>query len=57
MKPLKSMTRTLGYRSVPALFASILLGVTAAQAGPTLTYGEEGFVTLDYSIQAWGQNR
>ncbi|VAW83103.1 phosphate-selective porin O and P [hydrothermal vent metagenome] len=57
MKPLKSMTRTLGYRSVPALFASILLGVTAAQAGPTLTYGEEGFVTLDYSIQAWVQNR
>ena len=57
MKPLKSMTRTLGYRSVPALFASILLGATAAQAGPTLTYGEEGFVTLDYSIQAWVQNR
>lgn len=29
----------------------------AAMAGPTITYGEEGFVTLSYAVQLWSQYR
>lgn len=29
----------------------------AVQAGPTINYGDEGFVTLGYSVQIWAQAR
>ncbi|MFA7386748.1 MAG: selenite/tellurite reduction operon porin ExtI [Thiohalobacteraceae bacterium] len=29
----------------------------AAHAGPTINYGDEGFVTLNYALQIWAQGR
>lgn len=40
---------------VPAALASVLGG--AAHAGPTINYGDEGFVTLGYAVQIWSQYR
>lgn len=30
---------------------------SAAHAGPTISYGDEGFVTLGYAVQIWAQGR
>lgn len=45
----------LALRPLAVLFAAGLSG--AAQAGPTFTYGDQGFVTLNYSLQLWAQGR
>ncbi|MFP3874277.1 MAG: selenite/tellurite reduction operon porin ExtI [Thiohalophilus sp.] len=40
--------------------ACVALGLAAggsAQAGPTLDYGEQGFLQLNYAVQFWGQSR
>lgn len=45
------------------LFAALLgggciaLATPAAQAGPTLQFGDEGSLTFTYALQAWYQNR
>jgi len=45
----------LGLVQVGAL---LLAGLsTSAQAGPTIPFNNEGYVTISYSLQAWGQNR
>ena len=45
----------LGLVQVGAL---LLAGLsTSAQAGPTIPFNSEGYVTFNYAIQAWGQNR
>lgn len=56
MKPIKRITHALSCRHIPVLLAGVL-SAAVAHAGPTLTYGDEGFVTLDYSVQVWAQNR
>ncbi|HSH30314.1 MAG TPA: selenite/tellurite reduction operon porin ExtI [Thiohalobacter sp.] len=35
--------------------AVMMAAASNVQAGPTITYGEQGFVTLNYSVQMWGQ--
>jgi len=36
----------------------LLAGVsTSAQAGPTIPFNNESYLTLSYSLQVWGQNR
>ena len=41
--------------------ASLALVISAGsgnvQAGPTITYGDEGFLTLNYAVQIWAQGR
>ncbi|MCO6411302.1 MAG: porin [Thiogranum sp.] len=41
--------------------APLALALSAAagnlQAGPTITYGDEGFLTLNYGVQIWAQAR
>jgi hypothetical protein len=45
----------LGLVQVGAL---LLAGLsTSAQAGPTIPFNNEGYVTFNYAMQAWGQNR
>ncbi len=45
----------LGLVQVGAL---LLAGLsTSAQAGPTIPFSNEGFVTFNYAVQAWGQYR
>lgn len=46
----------------PAIYRRILVGGSlallssgAAQAGPTISFGEEGFLKIDYQAQFWGQ--
>ncbi len=56
MKSIKRVTHALGCRHIFTLLAGAL-SATVANAGPTLTYGEEGFVTIDYSVQMWSQSR
>lgn len=41
---------------VPLALASALAAGTS-HAGPTITYGDEGFVTLGYAVQIWSQYR
>ncbi|HKK14410.1 MAG TPA: selenite/tellurite reduction operon porin ExtI [Gammaproteobacteria bacterium] len=36
---------------------ALLSGAGSAQAGPTIQYGDEGFLTLNYGVQFWGQYR
>lgn len=41
-----------------ALGAAALIGLAAAaHAGPTITFGKEGSLTFNYSLQAWAQQR
>ncbi len=40
-----------------ALAIALATATGSAQAGPTLNYGDEGFVTLGYSVQVWAQGR
>ncbi|MCB1756678.1 MAG: porin [Gammaproteobacteria bacterium] len=44
-------------RLCPLLAVAGALAAGGAQAGPTITFGEQGFVTLNYALQFWGQNR
>jgi len=38
--------------------ALLLAGLsTSAQAGPTIPFNNDGFVTISYLLQVWGQNR
>jgi len=38
--------------------ALLLAGLsTSAQAGPTIPFNNESYLTLSYSVQVWGQNR
>lgn len=37
--------------------ATAIAATGAAHAGPSITYGDEGFLTLGYSLQIWAQNR
>ena len=39
------------------LALALAAGSTGVQAGPTITYGDEGFVTLNYALQVWAQSR
>lgn len=41
----------------PLLLCMVLSGSGAVQAGPTIMYGEEGFLTLNYELQIWSQYR
>ena len=43
--------------STGATAALLALGCGTAQAGPTVNFGEEGFVTFNYAAQLWGQYR
>lgn len=50
------------HAAVTRLIRQSLLGLalgtaTVAWAGPTITLGNESFLTLSYSLQFWGQNR
>jgi len=36
---------------------AIAAGPAAVQAGPTIMYGDEGFLTLNYELQIWSQYR
>jgi len=40
-----------------AALALAMLAAPAALAGPTITYGEEGYLTISYAFQYWTQNR
>src|SRR5690554_7697734 len=42
---------TLGAASVLAF------AVQSAQAGPTIEFGDEGFVQINYALQLWSQQR
>lgn len=42
---------------IAPLALALAVGPTGAQAGPTITYGDEGFVTLNYAVQIWAQGR
>jgi len=57
---LKSNVRKIsavGLRLVQA-GALLLAGLsTSAQAGPTIPFNDQGFLTLGYAVQMWGQNR
>lgn len=46
-------------RRIRHCMVSVALAVSAGavQAGPTITYGDEGFVTLNYAVQIWAQGR
>lgn len=56
MTNINSATRRRSQVIIPFALASAVVG-GAAHAGPTITYGDEGFVTLGYSVQIWAQNR
>jgi len=56
MKSIKHITQALGSRYILALLMGTL-STLAAHAGPTLNFGNEGFVTLTYKLQSWAQNR
>jgi len=56
MKPIKRITNALGNRYTLTLLVGAL-SMAVAHAGPTLTYGKTGFVTLSYQVQMWAQNR
>jgi hypothetical protein len=51
-------TNGLGWATGAGSVAALLLmGSGAAQAGPTVNFGKEGFVTFNYAAQLWGQYR
>ncbi len=56
MKAIKRITHALGSRYILVLLTGAL-SVAVAQAGPTITYGKEGFITLNYLLQVWTQSR
>ncbi|HEB85631.1 MAG TPA: porin [Gammaproteobacteria bacterium] len=56
MKPIKRITHVLGCRYMLALLVGTL-STALAYAGPTATFGKEGYVTLGYHVQMWGQSR
>lgn len=51
----KTVRHQVAFRAALALALASACGTT--QAGPTLEYGDEGFVTLGYSVQMWAQAR
>ena len=42
-------------RATLPITLALVLGAGTAQAGPTITYGDEGMLTLDYDLQIWSQ--
>jgi hypothetical protein len=59
MKHNETMDRTSRARilAVAAVSTAALIGSGAAMAGPTITYGDEGFLQLNYELQVWSQYR
>lgn len=52
------VSQIAGFRTAASALAIALASAGgAAQAGPTINYGDEGFVTLGYSVQMWAQAR
>lgn len=52
----KTSDRRIHRRILPlAIAAAAAAG--GAHAGPTISYGDEGFVTLNYAVQIWAQGR
>ena len=51
----KTVRHQMAFRGALALALAGACGTT--QAGPTFEYGDEGFVTLGYSVQMWAQAR
>ncbi len=45
------------HRPLASLALAAAIGSGGVYAGPTITYGDEGFVTLNYSVQIWAQGR
>lgn len=45
------------HRGILPLAIAAAVAAGGAHAGPTITYGDEGFVTLNYAVQIWAQGR
>lgn len=56
MTNIKSEQRRIRHCLAPLALA-VAAGSTGVQAGPTITYGDEGFLTLNYAVQIWAQGR
>ena len=55
---MSKVSQIAGFRTTASALAIALAAAGgAAQAGPTINYGDEGFVTLGYSVQMWAQAR
>lgn len=52
-KTMNSQFRRIRQGVLP--LAVMMAAASNVQAGPTITYGEQGFVTLNYAVQMWGQ--
>ncbi len=54
----KRITRSgMGATRLALLGALLAVFSSAATAGPSLKFGDEGFITIDYGLQTWVQNR
>lgn len=53
MKKINCKFRRIRQGALP--LAVMMAAASNVQAGPTITYGEQGFVTLNYAVQMWGQ--
>jgi hypothetical protein len=53
----KSPRRFLARRLALAASLAFATGAHDALAGPTITFGEEGFVTFSYAVQVWGRQQ
>lgn len=55
----KKLTQGFKAKSLRTSLAIIMAasGSVAVHAGPTITYGDEGFLTLNYELQIWSQYR
>lgn len=45
------------HRRILPLAVAAAAAAGGAHAGPTINYGDEGFVTLNYAVQIWAQGR
>jgi len=45
------------HRRILPLAVAAATAAGGAHAGPTINYGDEGFVTLNYAVQIWAQGR
>jgi len=53
----KKTARRAGRALIPAGALWMAALTAPADAGPTIKYGDQSYLTIDYALQVWGQNR
>jgi hypothetical protein len=53
----KKLSPRAGRALIPAGALWLAVLATPAVAGPTIKYGDQSYLTIDYALQVWGQNR